>query len=68
MARGKAVTAGEASDKCTRLFRRGNGDGMRIPAYLHMSTIASERIAEAEEVRDEGPSWLRSTRKMPDVA
>jgi hypothetical protein len=30
MARGKAVTAGEASDERTRLFRRGNGDGMRI--------------------------------------
>ena len=30
MARGKAVMAGEASDGRTRLFRRGNGDGMRI--------------------------------------
>ena len=68
MARGRLSQLGKRATKCTRLFRRGNGDGMRIPAYLHMSTIASERIAEAEEVRDEGPSWLRSTRKMPDVA
>ena len=30
MAKGKAVMAGEASDERTRLFRRGNGDGMRI--------------------------------------
>lgn len=30
MARGKAVMAGEASDAGTGLFRRGNGDGMRI--------------------------------------
>jgi len=36
-------------------------------AYLHKTTIASDGIAEAEEVRDEGPGWLRSTRKMPDV-
>jgi vanillate O-demethylase monooxygenase subunit len=36
-------------------------------AYLHKSTIASEGIAEAEEIREEGPGWLRSTRKMPNV-
>jgi phenylpropionate dioxygenase-like ring-hydroxylating dioxygenase large terminal subunit len=36
--------------------------------YLHRSTIASDGIAEAEEVRDEGSGWLRSTRKMPNVS
>jgi phenylpropionate dioxygenase-like ring-hydroxylating dioxygenase large terminal subunit len=36
--------------------------------YLHRSTIASDGIAEAPEVRDEGPGWLRSTRNMKDVA
>lgn len=35
--------------------------------YLHQSTIASGGIAEAVEVRDEGPGWLRSARNMPDV-
>jgi vanillate O-demethylase monooxygenase subunit len=36
--------------------------------YLHRSTIASDGIAEAEELRDEGKGWMRSTRKMPDVS
>jgi phenylpropionate dioxygenase-like ring-hydroxylating dioxygenase large terminal subunit len=36
--------------------------------YLHKSTIASDGIAEAEELRDEGPGWMRSTRKMPNVS
>jgi phenylpropionate dioxygenase-like ring-hydroxylating dioxygenase large terminal subunit len=36
--------------------------------FLHKSTIASDGIAEAEEICDEGTGWLRSTRKMPNVS
>lgn len=36
--------------------------------YLHKSTIASDDIAAAKEIRDSGPGWIRSRRTMRDVA
>jgi phenylpropionate dioxygenase-like ring-hydroxylating dioxygenase large terminal subunit len=36
-------------------------------AYLHRTTIASDGIGKARELRDEGPGWLRSRRQMPRV-
>ena len=36
--------------------------------FLHRSTIASDGIAEAQEVRDEGSGWLRSARNMANVS
>ena len=47
MARRKAVTAGEASDARTRLFRRGNGDGA-----ARLLAAGDDRSVEGVEYRE----------------
>ncbi len=66
MVKGKAVTAGEASDAGTELFRRGNGDGMRTRESDATRETPGRDVCDQPEAR-EGRSGRTGVAERPVV-